>query len=39
MKLAIQVQIVDKAVCVSLCTDALKKEKSIFFFPPTMGKY
>ena len=38
MELTTQVQILDVAVCFSLCTNALQKGMNPSLFPPAMGK-
>ena len=38
MKLVTKVQILDKAVCISLCTNALGKGMNSYVLLPTMGK-
>ena len=39
MELSIQVQILDEAVCISLCANALGKGMNLSVLPPAMEKY
>ena len=38
IELAIRVQILDKAICISLCANAFGKGRNNFLFPSAMGK-
>ena len=38
MELATQVQILDEAVCISLCADTLRKGMNPFVLLPSIGK-